>query len=197
MPALFEDHQVLLFTVGLQEPLSLDVQMQNLTMLDIVTSLVHLYERRNSTPPAAQRRPSHCSKDINCAPELAPPRHSWHTALPPRAAVAAEMDNNAAWPRFNRDEPYSRGHNRTCRCLFFVEMAGVHPTMTPLLPRMNHARPFGFPYTQPQASVGLTPCTSWSAWATPTSTPSPTPARRTCSSHKMQRRVSIELSNLA
>lgn len=98
---------------------------------------------------------------------------------------------------FNCDEPYSRGHNRTCRCLFFVEMAGVHPTMTPLLPRMNHARPFGFPYTQPQASVGLTPCTSWSAWATPTSTPSPTPARRTCSSHKMQRRVSIELSNLA
>lgn len=56
MPALFEDHQVLLFTVGLQEPLSLDVQMQNPTMLEIVTSLVHLYERRNSSPPRRAQR---------------------------------------------------------------------------------------------------------------------------------------------
>lgn len=43
---LSEDPQVQLYTVGLQEPLSLDVQMQNPTTLEVAMSLARSYERR-------------------------------------------------------------------------------------------------------------------------------------------------------
>lgn len=51
---LIENQQVQLFSVGLMEPLSLDVQMQNPQTLKVAMSLARQIDRRNQAALSAQ-----------------------------------------------------------------------------------------------------------------------------------------------
>lgn len=80
---LSEDQQVQLFTVGLQEPMSLDVQMQHPTTLEEAMSLARSFERRElaARPP---RPPRHAGRGILPLPPAANPQ-----APAPEPATAA------------------------------------------------------------------------------------------------------------
>jgi hypothetical protein len=133
---LTENQQVQLFTVGLGEPLSLDVQLQNPQTLETAMSLARAYERRELAIQAAKRP----RRGILPTPPAPAPRSrsppqlgsSSSTPAPPTVNVAGrtikhlspeEMDaRRRDGLCFNCNEKYVRGHNKVCAHLFFLEL---------------------------------------------------------------------------
>ncbi|WVZ83703.1 hypothetical protein U9M48_030824 [Paspalum notatum var. saurae] len=129
---LSEPQQVQLFTAGLQEPLAIDVQLQNPMTLDMAISLARAYERRAQfvQPLRSSRRgilPTPLTTLALPAPVPDPSTSSSSQGGPAggrqtRRLTPDEMeDRRRQGLCFNCDEKYSRGHNRVCKQLFILE----------------------------------------------------------------------------
>ncbi|WVZ53447.1 hypothetical protein U9M48_004387 [Paspalum notatum var. saurae] len=142
---LTEQQQVQLYTKGLQEPLSIDVQMMNPMSLEVAMNLARSYERREQVVAASQppsSRPLPTRRGIlptPSGPSLLPPpsqrpnassaasapaRSSTTTGRTIKRLSSDEMeDRRRQGLCFNCDEPYSKGHNRVCKHLFLLDLA--------------------------------------------------------------------------
>jgi len=134
---LDESQRVQLFTGGLLPPLSHAVRIHHTETLAAAMSLarqVELMERDRPAPPPPRALPRGLLPAP--APRLALPAPAQQLALPAPPA-AAPQGRDAAHQRrltpeemaerrrqglcFNCDEKFTRGHNRFCRRLFFVD----------------------------------------------------------------------------
>jgi hypothetical protein len=134
---LDESQRVQLFTGGLLPPLSHAVRIHHPETLAAAMSLarqVELMERDRPAPPPPRAPPRGLLPAP--APRLAPAAPAPQLALPAPPA-AAPQGRDAANPRrltpeemaerrrqglcFNCNEKFTRGHNRFCRRLFFVD----------------------------------------------------------------------------
>ncbi|CAO2161375.1 unnamed protein product [Urochloa humidicola] len=138
--SLTDHQQVQLFTVGLGEPLSLDVQMQNPQTLEMAMSLARSYERRELAVQAQAAKPQR--RGLLPTPPLPLP-----STKPPGVPPATAASSSASTPSvtvagrtikrltpeemetrrreglcFNCNEKYVRGHNKVCAHLFLLEL---------------------------------------------------------------------------
>jgi hypothetical protein len=134
------DQKIPLFTLRLQEPLSIDVQLQHPVTLEVAMSLVRAYEHWEQTVAAAQasaNRPPRSSRGLlptPSTPQLPLPASSnSSSALCARCSSSSgrairrfspeEMDERRRLGLcFNCDEKFARGHNRICKHIFFLEL---------------------------------------------------------------------------
>ena len=131
---LDEAQRVQLFTGGLLPPLSHAVRLHNPETLAAAMSLARQVELMElDKMAAAPARPAHRALPAAIKPQQAPPLLAL-PAPPAGAAPAArerqpgrrlsveeQQERRQLGLCFNCDEQYSRGHNRTCRRLFYVE----------------------------------------------------------------------------
>lgn len=125
-----EAQRVRLFTGGLLPPLSLQVQMQNPQTLVAAMSLARQFELMGqyTATPAPSKAPIRGVLPTPGAHPVLP-----QTARAPVPTVSVEgrpvrrLNQTEQEERrrlglcFNCDEKYSRGHNKVCKCLFFVD----------------------------------------------------------------------------
>jgi len=131
--------------IGLQPPLSLDVEIHNPQTLALAMSLARKLEMRDqcvaaSTPPPVPSRAS--SRGILLSPpaRLAlpqPPAAAPPPPQPPAVTAPANVDGRPVKRLsqaemeerrrlglcFNCNEKFGRGHNRVCQCIFLVDLA--------------------------------------------------------------------------
>ena len=131
---LDEAQRVQLFTGGLLPPLSHAVRLHNPETLTAAMSLARQVELMElDKMAAAPAKPAHRALPAAIKPQQAPPLLAL-PAPPAGAAPAArerqpgrrlsveeQQERRRLGLCFNCDEQYSRGHNRTCRRLFYVE----------------------------------------------------------------------------
>jgi hypothetical protein len=143
---LSQSQQVQLFTVGLQPPLSIDVQIQAPQSLDMAMSLARSYELREQTVTAlpcsshSSTRPALLPAPATPLPLPAPPSTqgttTTTTCVAPTTQVAGRtarrLSPSEIYERrrmgqcFNCDEKYVRGHNQICKRLFLLELSEEH-----------------------------------------------------------------------
>jgi hypothetical protein len=127
---------VQLFTQGLHEPLSIDVQRQNSMSLEISMSLARAYECRELVVAKASTSSHHGLLPTPQKLDLLPPPRSdlaiasTSTCLvsglgrQSRHLTPEEMDEcRRQGLCLNCDEKCVRGHNRSCKQLFVMELA--------------------------------------------------------------------------
>jgi hypothetical protein len=141
---LDEIQRVQLYTGGLLPPLSHAVRIHNLETLAAAMSLVRQIELMESDRPApAPARLAPCGLLLAPTPRpalAAPPQPRALSAppvgVPPAHGVGNQRrltsEEQAERRRlglcFNCDEKYSRGHNRFCRRIFFVDGVEIDDT---------------------------------------------------------------------
>ncbi|WVZ49394.1 hypothetical protein U9M48_000760 [Paspalum notatum var. saurae] len=142
---LSEGQQVQLFTAGLQEPLSIDVQIQNPLTLEVAISLARAYERREQVAVSSRVDQGAGRQQRRGGLLPMPPRPSLvlpapTTSRPESSSTAAARATMVAGRTvkklsleemeecrrlglcFNCDEHYVRRHNRQCKHLFLLEI---------------------------------------------------------------------------
>jgi hypothetical protein len=132
---LSQSQQVQLFTVGLQPPLSIDVQIQAPQSLDVAMSLARSYELREQTMaalPCSSRssiRPAMFPALATPLPLQAPPCTQGTTTTTMGVAQTTQVagrtvrrlspgemeERRHLGQYFNCDEKYVRGHNQICK----------------------------------------------------------------------------------
>jgi hypothetical protein len=138
---LDEAQRVQAFTAGLLPPLSHDVELHNPQTLVVAMSLARKLERREQDAAAAAKAaippPRLAGRGLLAGPvpQLALPAPTTAPGRPiPSLPTArgrqirrlslAEMDDRRQQGLcFNCNEKYSRGHNRVCQRLFFLDLA--------------------------------------------------------------------------
>jgi hypothetical protein len=111
---LDETQRIQLYTGGLLPPLSHAVRIHNPETLTAAMSLERQIELMESDTPA---------------PTLARPAPRGLLPVPaPRPAITAPPQRRRLGLCFNCDEKYSRGHNRFCRHIFFVDGVEIDDT---------------------------------------------------------------------
>lgn len=144
---LNESQQVQFFTAGLQEPLSIDVQLQGPQSLEIAMSLARSFEHREQAvaTTAASSAPPSRSYHAPAQRGLLPPPAAGTPPTPPTQALAGQPnppglvtlagrtvcrltpeendERRRTGQCFNCDDKYVRGHNRVCKRLFHLEIA--------------------------------------------------------------------------
>jgi hypothetical protein len=124
---LDEAQQVQLFTGGLRPPLSLDVQVRNPQSLAAAMSLARQLELREQyTPPP----PKGATRGLlpSLAPRLALPASPAEKAATPavmadgckRLSMQEQEERRRQGLCFNCNERYTRGHNRVCTRIFYI-----------------------------------------------------------------------------
>jgi hypothetical protein len=130
------NQKIQLFTLGLQEPLSIDVELQHPVTLEVAMSLARAYKHREQAVAAAQasaNRPPRSSRGLLpklSTPQL-PPLAGSDSSSPLCARPSSSSGRAIRWlsPEemderrrlglcFNCDEKFARGHNRVCKHLF-------------------------------------------------------------------------------
>jgi len=132
---LEESQRVQAFTAGLGPPLSHDVEMQNPQTLLVAMSLARKLELREQSVArvAATAPPRLAGRGLLQGPQQplalpAPPARATPTpsfeGRQVRRLSPADMDDRRRQGLcFNCNEKYTRGHNRVCQRLFFLDIA--------------------------------------------------------------------------
>ncbi|XP_066338026.1 uncharacterized protein [Miscanthus floridulus] len=123
---LEETQRVQLFTGGLGPPLSFDVRVHNPQTLAAAMSLARLLELREQHTQAPARAaprgllPAPAPRLALPAPPLPAPAAAEGRPLK-RLTFQEQDDRRKRGLCFNCDEKYTRGHNRVCKRLFFID----------------------------------------------------------------------------
>jgi hypothetical protein len=118
---LEEAQRVQLFTGGLLPPLSHDVRIHNPHTLAVAMSLARQLELiAHSTPVSPPPRVVSCAPLQGPQPRLALPAPEQAPAPPPIKRLS-QAKRHRLGLCYNFDEKFTRGHNRTCRRLFFID----------------------------------------------------------------------------